>query len=200
MNDQWYQAVFVQDDWKVTNKLTLNLGLRYDYEAATTEAENRNVRGFDPAATLSITSAAEAAYAAHPDVIPASHGTRAAAWLRVRQQARASGTPTSNNFQPRAGFAYKLTDKTVLRGGTGVYVVPFVFSNGTNQMGYSQSTPFTATQNRGLTFQSTLSNPYPLGMLQPVGNSLGPNTFLGQSLSRWSSRSISRTHSSSDIN
>src|SRR6185369_8726180 len=47
----------------------------------------------------------------------------------------------------------------------------------------SQSTPFTATQNNGLTFQSTLNNPYPSGVLQPAGNTLGPNTFLGQSLS-----------------
>jgi len=61
--------------------------------------------------------------------------------------------------------------------------VPFIIS-GTSQMGYSPSTPFVATQDRGLTFQSTLSNPYPLGVLQPVGNSLGPNTFLGQSLTR----------------
>src|SRR5689334_25050575 len=76
-----------------------------------------------------------------------------------------------------------MSDKTVVRGGFGIYSSPFVFSNGINQMGYSQSTPFTASQNNGLTFQSTLSNPYPSGVLQPVGDSLGPNTFLGQSLS-----------------
>jgi hypothetical protein len=184
LNDSWYHALFVQDDWKLSNRLTINLGLRYDYETPTTDAENRNVRGFDPAATLSITSAAEAAYAARPDVVPAS------AWhARGGVQFASDSTPgfwkaATNNIQPRAGFAFRLNDKMVLRGGTGVYVVPFVIA-GTNQMGYSQSTPFTATQDRGLTFQSTLSNPYPLGVLQPVGNSLGPNTFLGQSLSRW---------------
>jgi hypothetical protein len=183
-NESWYHAVFVQDDWRISNRLTLNLGLRYDYETPTTESQNRNVRGFDPDATLSLTSAAEAAYAARPDQIPAS------AWrARGGVQFASDSNPgfwnaATNNIQPRAGFAYKLNDKTVVRGGTGVYVVPFVIA-GTNQMGYSQSTPFTATQDRGLTFQSTLSNPYPLGVLQPVGNSLGPNTFLGQSLSRF---------------
>ena len=72
-----------------------------------------------------------------------------------------------------------------MRGGFGVYTSPFVFSNGITQPGFSQSTPFTATQNIGLTFQSTLANPYPVGVLQPAGNSLGPNTFLGQSLNRF---------------
>ena len=49
-------------------------------------------------------------------------------------------------------------------------------------MGYSQSTPFTATQDRGLTFQSTLSNPFPTGMNQPTGTSLGAATGIGTSL------------------
>ena len=62
---------------------------------------------------------------------------------------------------------------------------PFVFSNVITQPGFSQTTPYTASQNNGLTFQSTLSNPYPVGVLQPAGNSLGPNTFLGQSLNRF---------------
>ena len=133
---------------------------------------------------LSITSAAEAAYAARPGL-----DSRIAVARARRRPFASDSTPgfwnaRRNNLQPRAGFAYKLTDKTVLRGGTGIYVVPFIIA-GINQMGYSQSTPFTATQDRGLTFQSTLNNPYPLGTLQPVGNSLGPNTFLGQRLTRW---------------
>jgi carboxypeptidase family protein/TonB-dependent receptor-like protein len=184
-NDQWYHAVFVQDDWKLTNKLTLNLGLRYDYEGAPTEAENRNVRGFDPAATLSVTSAAEAAYAARPDVIAASAWKARGGVLFASDSTPAFWKADNNNIQPRVGFAYKWTDKMVVRGGFGIYTSPFVFSNGVNQMGYSQSTPFTASQNNGLTFQSTLSNPYPNGVLQPAGNSLGPNTFLGQSLTRF---------------
>ncbi|HTM26115.1 MAG TPA: TonB-dependent receptor [Vicinamibacterales bacterium] len=182
-DDQWYQAAFVQDDWKVTSKLTLNLGVRYDYEAAPTEVENRNVRGFDPTATLAITAAAEAAYAAHPDLVPAS-AWRARGGLGFPSDShRGFWNTDKNNIQPRLGFAYRWTDKTVVRGGWGIYTSPFVFSNGVNQMGYSQTTPFTASQNNGLTFISTLDNPYPSGVLQPVGNSLGPNTFLGQSLS-----------------
>jgi hypothetical protein len=158
-NRQWYHAAFVQDDWKVTNKLTLNLGLRYDYEAAPTEIGNANVRGFDPAATLSITNAAEAAYAARPDVISASQWRARGGYGFPSDSTPGIWNADTNNVQPRVGFAYKLTDTMVLRGGWGLYTSPFVFSNGITQPGFSQTTPFTATQNNGLTFQSTLANP-----------------------------------------
>ena len=149
---------------RLTNKLTLNLGLRYDYEAAPTEIENRqrprlrserdavdHQRGRSglrrPAGSRS----------------PRRPGRRAAASASPPTARRGIWNADKNNIQPRVGFAYKWNDKTVVRGGWGIYTSPFVFSNGINQMGYSQSTPFTATQNNGLTFQSTLSNPYPTG-------------------------------------
>jgi hypothetical protein len=181
-DNTWYQAGFLQDDWKLSSRLTVNLGLRYDYESPTYDVNNQNIRGFDPTASLSITSAAEAAYARSPDIIPASAWHARGGLQFASDSNRGFWNPDRNNFEPRAGFAYKLTDNMVLRGGAGVYTVPFIIG-GTNQMGYSQSTPFTATQDRGLTFQSTLTNPFPLGVLQPTGNTLGPNTFLGQSLS-----------------
>src|SRR5690606_1848462 len=65
-NRSWYHGVFVQDDWQVTNKLTVNLGLRYEYEGAPTDAANANVRGFDPTAELAVSDAARARYAANP--------------------------------------------------------------------------------------------------------------------------------------
>jgi hypothetical protein len=184
--DSWYHALFVQDDWKLSSRLSLNLGLRYEYEAAPTEVENRNVRGFDPNAILSITSKAEAAYAANPiPEVAASQWRARGGVMFASDSARGFWKADTNNIQPRTGFAYQLNQKTVVRGGWGLYTSPFVFTNGINQMGFSQSTPFTASQDRGLTFQSTLSDPYPLGVLPTVGNSLGPNTFLGQSLTRF---------------
>jgi hypothetical protein len=185
INDTWYHAIFVQDDWRVTSKLTLNMGLRYDYEGATTESQNRNVRGFDPNAILSVTQTAEARYAANPipQIAPSAWKARGGV-LFASDDARGFWNTDKNNIQPRLGFAYKWNDRTVIRGGGGLYTVPFIIT-GTNQMGYSQSTPITATQDRGLTFQSTLNNPYPLGILEPAGNTRGPNTFLGQSLDRF---------------
>jgi hypothetical protein len=186
LNDTWYHAGFVQDDWKASRKLTLNLGLRYELEGATTDASNRNVRGFDQTAVLPITNAAQAAYAANPDPsgVPPSQ-FKVLGGLQFASSSNPGFWNTdANNLQPRAGFAYQLTDKMVVRGGWGMYTVPnIIFGN--QQDGYSQTTPFTASQDRGLTFQSTLTNPYPAGVLQPAGNSLGPSTFLGQSIDRY---------------
>jgi hypothetical protein len=185
LNDTWYHGMFVQDDWKVSERLTVNLGLRYEYEGATTDSMNRNVRGFDPSATLTITAAAEANYAANPIAQVAASAFKVRGGLQfATDQNPGFWNPDKNNIEPRAGFAYKLSDKTVVRGGWGVYTVPnIIFGN--VQSGFSQSTPLTASQDRGLTFVGTLSNPWPSGVLQPVGNTLGPNTFLGQNLTRF---------------
>ena len=61
-----YHAIWIQDDWRVSDRLTLNAGLRYEYEGATYDTDNRNVRGFDPDAVLAVGAAAEAAYARDP--------------------------------------------------------------------------------------------------------------------------------------
>ena len=87
----------------MNNKLTLNLGLRWEYEGAPTERDNRNVRGLDPDAELAITAAAQAAYARNPiPEIPASA-------FRVRGGLTFAGRPARhlrpdmNNIQPRSG-------------------------------------------------------------------------------------------------
>jgi hypothetical protein len=91
-----------------------------------------------------------------------------------------------SNFQPRAGVAFKINDRTVLRGGTGKFVAPFQLQgvpgliSGINQIGYSRNTPVPVTSDQGLTFQANLSNPVPSGQLvQPVGSSQGLSTNLG---------------------
>lgn len=186
LNNQFYQGVFVQDDWKVTDRLTLNLGLRYEYEAAPTDSQNRNLRGFDPNAVVSIEAAALAAYAANPipELPPSAIVVRGGPAF-VSDSNRSFWNADRNNVQPRVGFAYSVNDKTVLRGGWGIFTVPFVFSNGIRQSGFAQATSIVPSPDSGLSFRATLANPFPDGVLQPSGASLGADTFLGQDLDRF---------------
>ena len=177
-----YHGLFVQDDWKISDRLTLNLGLRYEYEGATRDSENRNVRGFDPAAAISIEPAVRAAYAASPipQLAPSAFSVRGG--LQFASDANPGfWNADKNNFQPRLGLAYKLNEMTVVRAGLGVYTVPFIIS-GNFQPGFSQTTTIVPSNDLGLTFNSTLANPFPSGVVAPAGASRGADTFLGQDL------------------
>ncbi len=83
-----------------------------------------------------------------------------------------------NNFQPRIGAAYQINSKTVLRGGWAIFYIAPTDSGITS--GFSQNTPYIATQDSGRTPFSTISNPFPTGLIQPSGSTAGMSTFLGQ--------------------
>ena len=186
-NQVLYGGVFVQDDWKITNKLTVNLGLRWEYEGAPTERENRNVRGFDPNAELRLTAAAQAAYAANPipEIAPSAFKVRGGLQFAAAGS-RGTYNPDMNNFQPRVGFAYQINAKTVARGGWAVYAVPALFDiSGIYQPGFSQPTSIVPSLDNGVTIRATLANPFPDGVATPAGASNGPNTFLGRTIGRF---------------
>jgi hypothetical protein len=195
LNNQLFHGVFIQDDWKVTDRLTVNLGLRYEYEAAPSEAANQNVRGFDPAAAVSIEAAAKAAYAANPipEVAPPAFNVRGGLQF-ASDSNRAFWNADGNNIQPRVGFAYAINDRTALRGGWGIYTVPFVFSNGIYMPGFSQATSIIPSPDSGLTFRANLANPFPDGLLQPAGASNGADTNLGQGVGRFAPLDFRNSH------
>ncbi|MFN0085974.1 MAG: TonB-dependent receptor domain-containing protein, partial [Blastocatellia bacterium] len=179
-NQSLYNGMFIHDDWKLSDRLTLNLGVRYEYEGATNERYNRNIRTFDAAAASPVEAAARAAYAASPiPEIPASAFQVKGGLLFADQNNRSFWDADKNNVQPRLGLAFKLNEKTVIRGGWGRYTVPFVIS-GINQSGFSLATPIVASTDNGLTFVSNLANPFPSGVLVPAGASLGLSALLGQ--------------------
>jgi hypothetical protein len=183
-----YWALYLHDNWRVSRKLTLDIGLRWEYEGPLTERFNRSVRGFDPAAALPIGAAARAAYAARPDPALAASQFPVQGGLLF---ANANGQPRRlwdrswKNFAPRFGFAYQTTEHMVVRGGFGIYPISIGQPTGNLaiQTGYSQSTELIPTLNNGQTFIATLSNPFPNGILEAPGASLGAATFLGRAVS-----------------
>ena len=127
-------------------------------------------------------AAAAAAYAARPmpGLPPSQFAVRGG--LQFASDAnRGFYDPDRNNIEPRGGFAYRLTDKTVLRGGAGIYTIPFIIA-GYFQPGFSQSTPIVPTLDNGLNLRASLTSPFPDGVLDPAGSSRGADTFLGQDL------------------
>jgi hypothetical protein len=178
----WY----IQDDWKVTRSLTLNLGLRYEIEGPVTERFDRSVRGYDFATASPLEAAARANYARNPipelpvDQFRLRGGLTFAG---VGGQPRTLFNRDINNFMPRAGFAYSLGTKTVLRGGWGVFFGPLGNQRrDVIQSGFSQSTNMIPSLDNGVTFRATLADPFPDGILEPAGASEGLLTFTGRSI------------------
>jgi hypothetical protein len=179
-------GVFVQDDWRVGPKLTVNLGLRWEYEGPLTERYNRSVTGFDPNYVQPIQAAAQLAYAAAPLAeLPASQFKVMGGdmFAGVGGQSRGLYQTSKKHFMPRVGFAYQLREKTVVRGGYGIFF-GFLGQRRSDvvQDGFNAPTDYVPTNNGGLTFDNFLSNPFPSGMKDPVGAALGGQTFLAQNL------------------
>ena len=161
-----FVAPWVQDDWRLTDRLTVNLGFRWDFNSPVSEDETRLNYIFDPALAVPVS---------------ARDGRQVLGGLTF---AGVDGNPETpweydtNNFQLRGGFAYQVAERTVLRGGYGRY-----FLNPTrqgHQQGFSIQTTLVASNNGNRTPLYNLSNPFPNGVNQPPGSSLGARTFLGR--------------------
>jgi hypothetical protein len=179
-------SAYFQDDWKVTSKLTLSPGLRYELPGGLTERYNRSVAGFDFTAANPIAPQVLANYAANPIAqIPASQFTvdGGLTYAGVGGTPRALWATPKTDFMPRIGFAYDLDSKTVLRGGYGIFDVPVGIANlSVNQTGFSQVTTMVPTVNN-VNYVATLTNPFPNGFLPVSGSSTGLSTGLGTSVS-----------------
>jgi hypothetical protein len=179
---------FVQDDWRFNNKLTFNLGLRYEIETPLVERNNKSASGFDLSYTQPIESAARANLLAKPvaGVDPASFNVKGGLLFAGKDTGSGLYRTPKNTLLPRLGFAYQWDSATVIRGGFGLFAGFLGERRGdVIQPGYTQTTTAALTTNsKGAPLPFTLSTPFAnTTILEPVGNSLGKQTALGQAIS-----------------
>jgi hypothetical protein len=166
---------FAQDNWKVTPKLTLNLGLRFDVTLPRTDRFNRQ-DWFDPNATSPL-NGGSVTYTDPVTGQPVDLALKGGEVFSSSKQ-RTNYVTDWHDFQPRFGFAYQFIPNTVVRGGYGIYygvsrsgvtgVMPY------GGAGFNQYTNvLTVNPNDLATPFVNLSNPFKFGLIQPAGNSLG---------------------------
>jgi Carboxypeptidase regulatory-like domain len=169
-------AFYVQDDWKVTSKLTINIGLRYEWSSPYTERFNhQQYSDFTGDTGVSV----DLPNPLNPALTTATElkGTT----LFVNQGGLGRSVPTDrNNVAPRLGFAWSIDPRTVLRGGAGVY---YGLSPATNYQypgtAYSTTDPVLFTTDNYQTQFATLQNPFPLGISAPQGQAYGKLALWG---------------------
>lgn len=166
-----YTALFFQDDWKIRRNLTLNLGLRWDYESPITERYNQQVRGFAFGTQNPLQSRVQGLKLDGGLIFAGASGTSRQAFDR-----------DLNNWQPRVGLAWQVKPSWVVRGGYGLY---YLGQNAAGpDTGFSRPTNMIVSTDNNLTPSANLSDPFPrnlfpTGLLQPIGSSQGLATNLG---------------------
>lgn len=166
-----YYAGYFHDDFRVSNKLTLNLGLRWEREDGLREINNALITGFDAGAQNPL---GPASGFSSPGVVQ---------FAGLNGANTSIGNPNLNKLGPRAGLAWQLNDKTTVRGGYGIYWAPqFAIGAPLNPEGFTASTPYIATFDNYVTPANTLSNPFPSGLNKPAGTAQGAMTAVGRSL------------------
>ncbi len=166
-------GTYIQDQWRVSQRLTANFGLRYENQRPATERFNRleyfNTTAVNPISSqIGSTVLGEFQYAG------------------VNGNGRYAWAPDNLNFAPRAGLAYRITDRLVARVGAGIFFLPasamITFDNPGQFYGFSSSTSYLGTTNNGYTPLALINNPFPYGITQPQGSSQGGLTLVGNGL------------------
>jgi hypothetical protein len=181
-----YFATYVQDDWKVTRKLTLNLGLRWDVEIPKTERFNK----------LSYWDRTLPSPLQGQVVVPAGvncphcndlNGQMIFVGTSASKFGRRQGPTQWKDFAPRIGFAYDVGHNLVIRSGFGLVFAPSALqaagtSGGVGNQGFQGQTQFAPTFDNQLTIHDIISNPYPAGYNLPQGAAGGASTQIGSGI------------------
>jgi hypothetical protein len=195
-----YFGSFVQDTWRVGRNLTLNLGLRFEYENGIKEAKDRALLWFDPDAEVSIAAIAEAAYAARPDpALPASafNVQGGTVYAGAEGYDDRSWKPEAL-WMPRLSFGYRLGERMAVKGGYGMYYDTLNARDWTPDLqGFNVTTTNQLSNDFGRTFALgdprngilPLVDPFPVRPStgsryeNVLGNALGLDTMVGRQFS-----------------
>jgi hypothetical protein len=170
-----YWSGYFQDDWKLARNLTVNLGLRYEFDVPRTERFNR-LSYFDQNARSPLAG-----------VVPANaffdSSQLTGAVVFVDEENRRQVDTDYNNISPRIGLSWNVADKTVIRSGYGVFYMPSHVqaaghSGSAGMMGYNTQSDMIVSLDGRTPFR-TIDNPFPAGFNLPPGDSLGASTNLG---------------------
>jgi hypothetical protein len=173
-----YFGFFIQDDWRATDRLVFNFGLRIESETGLQEKEDRFATGFDRDAPF-------------PVQVPGLN-------LRGGLIYPGTGGPSEQSDEksiklgPRAGFAYSINPDTVLRGGYGIFWAPHQYPGPGEQtfgtIGYTAVTNYVSSfdginpASQGSGSPGSLTDPYPGGIASPTGDALGLLTGAGETI------------------
>jgi hypothetical protein len=170
-----YWGAYVQDEFRITRKLTLDLGLRYEYETGLKDSNNNEVVAFNPTVASPLAT-----------LVPGTVGGLEYAGTGGRNE---SGELSKRKFAPRLGYSYALGQKTAIRGGFGVFYSPLRYdATAALQTGFTTETPLISSNNGDLTPASSfsLNNPFPGGPQAPTGNVNGLLTGIGDPIAAYS--------------
>jgi hypothetical protein len=172
-----YYSGYVQDDYRVNSRLTVDYGVRLEHETGLAEKDDHLVVGLDAntISPLNVTIPA-GTDPLHPEARQVKGGL---IYAGVNGAQTHLGDPQAIKMSPRAGVVFKITDNAVVRGGYGIYWAP-TSSGPVNSVGYSQNTDL--VQNTLMPITS-IDNPFPSGFLQPTGNSSGLLSGVSSSVS-----------------
>jgi hypothetical protein len=177
-----YYGAFIQDNWKVTNKLALNLGLRWDTETSPVERNNHLLAGMCMTCENPVTN--QITYPTNNTL--ANGATMANPMYGTAQFASNSFTAYENTWgslQPKFGASYQINPKFIVRGGWGISTAFGIELGGASP--WNQSTSYNASSDGGITPNNYFNNgvPYPNGYSPVPGSSKGSMTFVGNSVS-----------------
>ena len=153
-----YYGAFIQDNFRLNNKITINAGIRWEHEGGVREANNGLIVGFNETAASPIASQ-----------VPGLDLKGAVQYAGVGGAPDSVGNYNTNKWGPRGGIAWQVDSKTVVRGGYGLFWAPQIYLGGPlATLGYANNTQYT-----GKSTTDVLTNPFPSGLLRTCWQFVG---------------------------